>query len=204
MHSILGVGSYLCRSTQKPGRSMQKRARLERALLKCRVSGQSRALVGDTGGREFTEAIRGVPSPPWSWGSGRALGYDPSLGSFWDWMGTEPDPQSAGAQVGAAGCRGEGGEPLAGPNVGAHHGAWRGLLWLGPRRRSPCLRSANIRLEAPRPRKIVNRALRLRRSRCQQIKQSSLIEHRHVELASLVELGPCLFSGNHVTCFFAD
>jgi hypothetical protein len=126
MHSILRVGSYLCRSTQKPGRSMQKRARLERALLKCRVSGQSRALVGDAGGREFTEAIRGVPSPPWSWGSGRALGYDPSLGSFWDWMGTEPDPRSAGAQVGAAGCRGEGGEPLAGPNVGAHHGAWRG------------------------------------------------------------------------------
>jgi hypothetical protein len=188
MHCILSVGSYLCRSMQKRGRSMQKRARLERTLLKCRVFGQSRALVGDAGGREFTAAISGVPSPPWSWGSGAAQGYDPNLGSFWDWMGTEPNPLSAGAQVGAAGAGARAGSSWPGQSWGLER-----ALWLRPRPRSPCLRSANC-----------EQVLKLRRSRCQQIKQSSLIEHRHVELASLVELGPCLFSGNHVTCLFAD
>jgi hypothetical protein len=95
---------------------------------------------------------------------------------------------------------GRGGEPLAGPIVGTGAGSV-GSIPDGDRPASDLPISG---LKPPSSSKDCEQALRLRHSRCQQIKQCSLIEHRHVELASLVELGPCLFSGNHVTCLFAD
>lgn len=70
------------------------------------------SLAGGLGGRALAEGINGVPSPPWSWASDKAQGFDPSMGpSQWGpkilgWLGTGPNPGSAGgsAALGGAGA----------------------------------------------------------------------------------------------------
>lgn len=63
------------------------------------------AAVGGAGGRAIAEGINGVPSPPWSPASDWAqTGYKPSLGSPWNWLGTGPNPGSAGGAAAATGA----------------------------------------------------------------------------------------------------
>jgi hypothetical protein len=69
------------------------------------------AAVGGAGGRTLAESVNGVPSRPWSWRSDLAQQYDPRLGSLRDWLGTGPNPGSAGATSAAGGA---GGAALAG------------------------------------------------------------------------------------------
>ena len=54
-------------------------------------------IAGGLTGRSFAEATNGVESPPWSWPSDRAQGYDPSLGTIPTWLGTGFNPASTGA-----------------------------------------------------------------------------------------------------------
>ena len=60
--------------------------------------------AGGAGGRAIAEGVNGVPSPPWSLGSDAAQGYNSSLGSIGQWLGTGPNPGSAAATAGAAGA----------------------------------------------------------------------------------------------------
>ena len=60
--------------------------------------------AGGVGGRAIAEGVNGVPSPPWSLGSDAAQGYNSSLGSIGQWLGTGPNPGSAAATAGAAGA----------------------------------------------------------------------------------------------------
>jgi hypothetical protein len=63
------------------------------------------AAVGGAGGRAIAQGINGVPSPPWSPASDWAqTGYKPSLGSPWNWLGTGPNPGSAGGAAAATGA----------------------------------------------------------------------------------------------------
>jgi RHS repeat-associated protein len=73
--------------------------------------------VGGAGGRAIAEGITGVDSPPWSWSSDMAQGYDPALGSPWDWLGTGPNPGSAG---GSAAFGGAGAASMAGRSCGCN------------------------------------------------------------------------------------
>jgi RHS repeat-associated protein len=63
------------------------------------------AAVGGAGGRAIAKGINGVPSPPWSPASDWAqTGYKPSLGSPWKWLGTGPNPGSAGGAAATTGA----------------------------------------------------------------------------------------------------
>ena len=73
--------------------------------------------VGGAGGRAIAEGINGVPSPPWSWSSDAAQGYNPALGSLGDWLGTGPNPGSAG---GSAALGGAGDASMAGRSCGCN------------------------------------------------------------------------------------
>ena len=59
--------------------------------------------AGAAGGRAVAEGVNGVKSPPWSWKSDRAQGYNPALGSVEDWMATGTNPGSAAGSMGGAG-----------------------------------------------------------------------------------------------------
>jgi RHS repeat-associated protein len=63
-------------------------------------------VVGGVGGRALAEGINGVPSPPWSPASDFGQHYNWNLGSLLDWIGTGPNPGSAGgsAALGGAGA----------------------------------------------------------------------------------------------------
>jgi hypothetical protein len=54
------------------------------------------AAVGGGGGRAIAEGINEVASPAWSWASDVAQRFNPSLGSVGQWLGTGPNPGSAG------------------------------------------------------------------------------------------------------------
>jgi hypothetical protein len=75
------------------------------------------SVVGGAGGRAIAEGINGVPSPPWSPASDWAQGYNPALGSLGDWLGTGPNPGSAG---GSAALGGAGAASLAGRSCGCN------------------------------------------------------------------------------------
>src|SRR5581483_6235627 len=62
------------------------------------------AAVGGVGGRAIAEGINGVPSPRWSLGSDWSQRYNPNLGSPGQWLGTGPNPGSAGGAAAAAGA----------------------------------------------------------------------------------------------------
>jgi RHS repeat-associated protein len=64
------------------------------------------AAIGGAGGRTLAESVNGVPSRPWSWSSDLAQQYDPRLGSLREWLGTGPNPGSAGATSAAGGAGG--------------------------------------------------------------------------------------------------
>jgi hypothetical protein len=64
------------------------------------------AAVGGAGGRTLAESVNGVPSRPWSWRSDHAQHYDPKLGSAQEWLGTGPNPGSAGFSAAAGGAGG--------------------------------------------------------------------------------------------------
>jgi RHS repeat-associated protein len=56
------------------------------------------------GGRAIAEGVNGVPSPPWSLRSDLSQGYKRDLGSPGQWLGTGPNPGSAGGSAAAAGA----------------------------------------------------------------------------------------------------
>src|SRR5262249_14877526 len=62
------------------------------------------AAAGGGGGRAIAEGINGVASPAWSWASDVAQRFNPSLGSLGQWLGTGPNPGSAGGSAAAAGA----------------------------------------------------------------------------------------------------
>jgi RHS repeat-associated protein len=62
------------------------------------------AAVGGAGGRFIAQGINGAASPAWSWASDLAQRYNPSLGSIGNWLGTGPNPGSAGGSAAAAGA----------------------------------------------------------------------------------------------------
>lgn len=62
------------------------------------------AAVGGAGGRSIAQGINGAASPAWSWASDLAQRYNPSLGSIGNWLGTGPNPGSAGGSAAAAGA----------------------------------------------------------------------------------------------------
>jgi hypothetical protein len=62
------------------------------------------AAIGGPGGRAIAEGINGVPSPPWSLRSDWAQRFNPNLGSPGRWLGTGPNPGSAGGAAAAAGA----------------------------------------------------------------------------------------------------
>ena len=62
------------------------------------------AAAGGAGGRAIAQGINGVASPAWSWASDLAQRYNPNLGSVGQWLGTGPNPGSAGGSAAAAGA----------------------------------------------------------------------------------------------------
>ena len=62
------------------------------------------AAVGGAGGRFLAQGINGVASPAWSWASDLSQGYKSGLGSVGNWLGTGPNPGSAGGSAAAAGA----------------------------------------------------------------------------------------------------
>ena len=54
-------------------------------------------------GRAVAEGINGVPSGPFRWNDS-FQNYNRNMGSIWDWLGTGPNPGSAGLAAGAAGA----------------------------------------------------------------------------------------------------
>jgi hypothetical protein len=62
------------------------------------------AAVGGAGGRFIAQGINGVASPAWSVSSDFAQRFNPSLGSIKNWLGTGPNPGSAGGSAAAAGA----------------------------------------------------------------------------------------------------
>ena len=73
------------------------------------------ALAGGFAGRSIAEGVNRVPSPPWSLKSDRGQGFNPDLGSVWDWLGTGPNPGSA---AGSAASGGAGAASMAGRRCG--------------------------------------------------------------------------------------
>jgi RHS repeat-associated protein len=64
------------------------------------------ASAGAAGGRRLAAAVNRRPSPPWSWASDRAQGYDSNYpgGSPSKWMATGPNPGSAAGSAAAGGA----------------------------------------------------------------------------------------------------